>query len=267
MKEIITLYIWATAIYNRKRFQGITSEVVSLLPAKHIAGNTIKLHNNFERDCLQRFRRHLCLGPEPGRFRDGCPALPQGPAAPQRASEGLKMEHHQGKLIADSSCLDQKYKVLNIRYFTFLWCVLSAVLMDILHCYGQPNKKLLLFSSKSLPGLLFKLKFSSLTMLRIFIPPIPYQSKFQQGYLPTKSSSHAKCISQKSDNAAHKPHKTYIYSRFNFISVFEGTWSKIRSDILVICKWQLNICIICQGRKMQINFGKVCNFFVILSYS
>lgn len=85
--------------------------------------------------------------------------------------------------------------------------------MNILHCYGWPW--FVVKTQVRLPDDAKDIHHSN-----------SISKPFQQGYLgwlPTKSSSHAKCISQKSDNAAHKPHKTYIDARFNFISAFEGT--------------------------------------------
>lgn len=123
MEGIITLSRRAIAIYNRKRFRGITSEVASPLPAKHTAANTIKLPNKdicpWGQPSLAGLQRphkwHSCHGEPLG-----------GVSVPARTCNILSFYWLQaGVVLTGKFCFNNVFFFQ--WYFAFLWHLLIAV--------------------------------------------------------------------------------------------------------------------------------------------
>jgi len=219
MEGIMTLSRRVIAIYNRKRFWGITSEVASPLPAKHIAANTIKLHN-----------KDICAW--------GQPSL-----------AGLQMPHAwhscHGEPLGGVSVLARRCNILGSYwlqtglvltgkfYFCFLKMAFCLPLAPSNCCVGiwwlLHHKPCQNYCSSAHSHFLFIFSMWSPNPLRLtrsakHTRNSNFTSKtFQQGHsgwLRAELSSHTKCKAEhpsKSNTAAHKVHETHrtLMNAFN----------------------------------------------------
>lgn len=131
MKEIITLYLWTAAIYSRKRFQGITSQVASLLPAKRVAENTINC-TVVQSVIVCRGPGDICVG-DPIRGDFSASPGPRGTARNIPGCPSSEAQHHQARSTTNSSSWPGYFlKYYFWQHFTFLWSTPIAVLVNIL---------------------------------------------------------------------------------------------------------------------------------------